>query len=106
MRARRSYCRSRDHMSRKDIISLCIVLAAVAMAVLVPLLADHPSTPSPADAAQADNALTTSAEPTATTVAEPPSAAATSKAQAERRMRQLREQASRAKAARLATAQA
>ncbi|MGH2942645.1 MAG: hypothetical protein ACRDLN_07735, partial [Solirubrobacteraceae bacterium] len=57
-------------MSRKDIISICIVAAAISMAVIVPLVADDPAPPSPAqiDATPVDDTVTTPAR----TVATPP----------------------------------
>jgi hypothetical protein len=65
-------------MSRKDIISICIVLVAVVMAVSVPLLADHPTAPKPlkADGATpAAETFTTSADRLPAVIEPPPTAA-------------------------------
>jgi hypothetical protein len=61
-------------MSRKDIISLCIVVAAIAIAVMVPMLADDPAAPVPSQvgSAPAEKTFTTSGDATPVpTVTEP-----------------------------------
>ena len=71
--------RARGRMNRRDIISVCTIAAAGAIAVAVPLITDGPPAPTPAqvgDAVPMDTVTTSPPPSSVKTVAEPPPRAA------------------------------
>ncbi|MGI9096969.1 MAG: hypothetical protein ACR2H2_00455 [Solirubrobacteraceae bacterium] len=97
-------------MSRKDAVSLCIVVVAIGMAVAVPIVADDPAEPAPAQVGNATrvDTVTGSALPSSvTTVPEPaPPAASAAPSVTERRAKARRARANRARRARAVRAKA
>jgi hypothetical protein len=100
----------REPMSRKDTISLFIVVTAIGMAVAVPILADDPAEPAPAQVGNPTRVDTVTASrlpSSVTTAVEPaPPAASDAPSLSERRAKARRARATRARRARALRAKA